>query len=90
MRRILYLAQAEVLHIVRDHILLAQVLVVPVVQLLILSNAATFEIRNTPIHVVDLDRSSASRGAVNRLAANGHFHIVDSTPSTDRANERLV
>jgi ABC-2 type transport system permease protein len=90
MRRILYLAQAEVLHIVRDHILLAQVLVVPVVQLLILSNAATFEIRNTPIHVVDLDRSPASRGVINRLAANGHFQIVDSTPSTDRANERLV
>jgi ABC-2 type transport system permease protein len=89
-RRILYLAQAEVLHIVRDHILLAQVLVVPVVQLLILSNAATFEIRNTPIHVVDLDRSSASRGVVNRLAANGHFHIVDTTPSTSRADERLV
>jgi ABC-2 type transport system permease protein len=90
MRRILYLAQAEVLHIVRDHILLAQVLVVPVVQLLILSNAATFEIRNTPIHIVDLDRSSASRGLVNRLAANGHFQIVDTTPSVDRADERLV
>src|SRR5678815_873832 len=90
MRRILYLAQAEVLHILRDHILLAQVLVVPVVQLLILSNAATFEIRSTPVHVVDLDRSTASRGVVNRLAANGHFQIVDTTPSTDRADERLV
>jgi ABC-2 type transport system permease protein len=90
MRRTLYLAQAEVLHIVRDHILLAQVLVVPVVQLLVLSNAATFEIRNTPIHVVDLDRSTASRGVVNHLAANGHFQIVDTTPSTDRADERLV
>ena len=90
MRRILYLAQAEVLHIVRDRILLAQVLVVPVVQLLVLSNAATFEIRNTPIHVVDLDRSTASRGVVNRLAANGHFEIVDDTPSLDRADEGLL
>src|ERR1044071_3098347 len=90
MRRILYLAQAEVLHILRDHILLAQVLVVPVVQLLVLSNAATFEIRNTPIHVVDLDRSTASRGVVNRLAANGHFEIVDDTPSVDRGDEGLL
>ena len=49
MRRILFLAQAEVLHIVRDRATLAQVLVVAVVQLLVLSNAATFEIRNTPI-----------------------------------------
>jgi ABC-2 type transport system permease protein len=90
MRRILYLAQAEVLHILRDRVLLAQVLVVPVVQLLVLSNAATFEIRNTPIHVVDLDRSPASRGVVNRLAANGHFDIVDDTPSTVRADEGLL
>src|SRR5262245_38890999 len=90
MRRVFYLAQAEVLHILRVHILVAQVLVVPVVQLLILSNAATFEIRNTPIHVVDLDRTSASRGVVNHLAANGHFSIVDTTPSVNRADDRLV
>ena len=62
MRRILYLAQAEVLHIVRDKLLMVQVLVVPVIQLMVLSNAATFEIRNTPIQIVDLDRTSVSRG----------------------------
>jgi ABC-2 type transport system permease protein len=90
MRRILFLAQAEVLHIVRDRILLAQTLLVPMVQLIILSNAATFEIRNTPIQIVDFDRTSASRGVVNRLAANGHFQIVDTTPSLDRVEERLL
>ena len=90
MRRILFLAQAEVLHIVRDRILLAQTLLVPMVQLIILSNAATFEIRNTPIQIVDFDRTSASRGVVNRLAANGHFQIVDTTPSLARVEERLL
>jgi ABC-2 type transport system permease protein len=73
MRRILFLAQAEVLHIVRDRILVAQILVVPIVQLLILSNAATFQIRNTSIHIVDLDRTSTSRGLASHLAASGHF-----------------
>ena len=90
MRRILFLAQAEVLHIVRDRILLAQTLIVPMVQLVILSNAATFEIRNTPVQVVDFDRTPASRGVVNRLAANGHFQIVDTTPSLDRVEQRLL
>jgi ABC-2 type transport system permease protein len=71
-------------------VLLAQVLIVPVVQLLILSNAATFEIRNTPIHTVDLDRTSTSRGLVHRLAASGHFDIIDARPSLDRANEALL
>jgi ABC-2 type transport system permease protein len=90
MRRILFLAQAEVLHVLRDRVLLAQVLVVPVVQLLILSNAATFEIRNTPIYTVDLDRTSTSRGLINRLAASGHFQIAGTVPSLDRANEALL
>ncbi len=90
MRRILFLAQAEVLHIVRDRILLAQTLVVPMVQLLVLSNAATFEIRNTPIQVVDFDHSTASRGVVSHLAANGHFNIVDATPSLDTVDERML
>ena len=90
MRRVLFLAQAEVLHITRDPILLAQTLIVPMIQLLILSNAATFEIHNTPIAIVDFDRSTASRGVVNHLAANGHFDIVDTTPSLDRANEDML
>jgi ABC-2 type transport system permease protein len=90
MRRIFYLAQAEVLHIVRDRLLMAQVLVVPVVQLLILSNAATFEIRNTPIQIVDFDRSSASRGLISRLAGSSHFDIVDATPSLAAADAALL
>jgi ABC-2 type transport system permease protein len=90
MRRILFLAQAEVLHIVRDRILVAQILVVPIVQLLILSNAATFQIRNTSIHVVDLDRTSTSRGLAGHLAASGHFQIVGTAPSLDAANEGLL
>src|SRR5262249_55281356 len=67
MRRILFLARAEVLHVVRDRATLAQCLVVPVVQLLVLSNAATFHIRNTPTYVVDLDRSTTSRGLITRF-----------------------
>ncbi len=90
MRRILFLAHAEVLHILRDRMLVAQVLMVPIVQLLILSNAATFQIHNTPIYVVDFDRTSTSRGAISHLAASGHFEIVATVPSLDAANEALL
>ena len=71
MRRILFLARAEVLHVVRDRATLAQVLVMPIVQLLILSNAATFQVSDTPTYVVDFDRSSLSRGLVTRFRASG-------------------
>ena len=90
MRRILFLAHAELLHVARDRAALAQVLVIPIVQLLVLSNAATFTIRNTPTAIVDLDRSSASRGLVSRLGATGHFRIHDVSSSLDRANGALL
>ena len=90
MRRILFLARAEVLHIVRDRTTLAQVLVLPIVQLLVLVNAATFVIRDTPTYVVDQDRTSASRGLVNRLAASGHFRILERSASLSKANDALL
>jgi ABC-2 type transport system permease protein len=90
MRRIFFLAQAELLHVVRDRATLTQVLVVPMVQILILANAATFEIRDTRMWIVDLDRTVASRGLVNRFAASGHFDITGTTPSLDAANEALL
>jgi ABC-2 type transport system permease protein len=89
-RPILFLARAEVLHVVRDRATLAQCLIVPVVQLLVLSNAATFQIRNTPTYVVDLDRSSASRGLVTRFAASGHFRVAAQSASLDLANDALL
>ena len=90
MRRILFLARAEVLHVVRDRATLAQVLILPVLQLLVLSNVATFQIRNTPTYVVDLDRSPVSRGLTTRFAASEHFRVIGGSVSLDLANESLL
>lgn len=89
MRRIFFLARAEVLHIVRDRTTMMQILVLPVVQLLILVNAATFIIRNTPMAVVDHDRTSTSRGLINRFAASGNFD-VERAASEAAANDKLL
>ena len=75
-RRTLALARAEVLHVVRDKATLVQIIVLPLIQLLILSNVTTFAIRQSPVYVVDFDRSSTSRGLVSRLASSGLFDII--------------
>lgn len=90
MKRALYLAQAEVLHVIRDRATLVQVFVVPMVQLLLLSNAATFQIRNSDTYLVDFDRTTVSRGLVDRMQASGHFRIRESSPSLDRAHDALL
>ena len=90
MREILALAWAEVLHVVRDKATLAQVIMLPVVQLLVLSNAATFTIRETPAYVVDLDHTTTSRGLLTRFTASGHFRITGASGSTDLGNDALL
>jgi ABC-2 type transport system permease protein len=90
MRRALFLAHAEVLHILRDRTTLAQILIMPVVQLLVLSNAATFAIRDTPTYIVDLDRTRVSRDLVARFVSSGHFRIVGESVSLAQADEALL
>ena len=90
MRRILALARAEVLHVTRDRATLAQVFIVPIMQLLVLSNAATFEVRDTAAYVVDHDRTATSRGLVDRFVASGHFRVIERAGSPARANQALL
>jgi ABC-2 type transport system permease protein len=90
LRRILVLAQAEVLHVIRDRATLAQIIVMPVVQLLVLANAATFAIKDSPVYIVDQDRSSVSRGLVTRLGASGFFRIIGASNSRASAEPEML
>ena len=90
MRRALVLARAEVLHVVRDKATLVQIIVMPLVQLLLLSNVATFAIKQSPLYVVDFDRSSTSRGLVSRLSSSGLFDIVGQSASPTLADEAML
>ena len=89
-RRALALARAEVLHVVRDKATLVQLIIVPVLQLLVLANAATFAIRRSPIYIVDMDRSTVSRAITNRLAASQYFQLIGYSSSPGAANEAML
>ena len=89
-RRVLVLARAEVLHVARDRASLVQVILVPLIQLLLLSNVATFAIKRSPAYIVDFDRTSTSRGVVSRLGSSGFFDIVGQSVSPDSANDAML
>ena len=44
----------------------------------------------TPTYVVDLDRTSMSRGLVNRFAGSRRFEVAGSSASLDAANDALL
>ncbi len=90
MRTLRFLLKKEFLQIVRDHVMLRLILVVPVVQLIILSNAATFEVKRSQMYVVDDDRSELSRGLVTRLTSSGRFVLRDASQSMEDAREAML
>jgi ABC-2 type transport system permease protein len=89
-RRTLALSRAELLHVIRDRAMLPQLLLVPVIQLLVLSNVATFAIKQTPLYVLDYDRSTTSQGLVQRLGATGLFSVRGVSQSVDAAEDLML
>lgn len=90
MRTLLALLRKEFLQIRRDRMMLRQIIAMPIVQLIILSSAATFEVKTARLWVVDQDRSSISRGLIDRLQASGRFGIAGRSASMRDANDALL
>lgn len=61
--------------------MLPMIFVMPVMQLLILSNAADYEVRNIYLHIADSDGSATAQKLTGQFAASGHFQIVGRTNS---------
>ena len=84
------LLRKEYLQIYRDKLMLRQMIMMPFIQLLILSSAATFEVKTAHVYLVDRDRSATSRGLVDRLIASRRFVVEEGSPSMDLAGEALL
>jgi ABC-2 type transport system permease protein len=76
MRTIFFLVRKEFLQIFRDRTTVFQIFMIPVVQLLVLANAATFDVKRVAMLVVDEDRTTVSTGLVQRLKAGRQFEVV--------------
>jgi ABC-2 type transport system permease protein len=89
MRTIFYLIQKETLQVLRDRVMLFQIIMIPVVQLLLVTSAATFEVQQARVHVVDADHSQASRHVAETFAASERFSIVERSSSAATAARSL-
>jgi ABC-2 type transport system permease protein len=90
MRTLRFLLRKEFLQIFRDRVIVRMIFLLPIVQLLLLSNAATFEVKSARLSVVDHDRTPMSRGVVDRLAASGRFVPIAFSPSVARADAAML
>jgi ABC-2 type transport system permease protein len=89
MRTILYIIQKEFIQIKRNRTMLPIIFLVPLIQLIILVNAATQEMKHINMYVVDKDLSSTSRQMINKFKASPFFLIKESSFSFEEGLSQL-
>ena len=89
MRRVIYMMWKEVLELRQDPRIFSIVFIAPILQLTILGYAATTDVRNVPVVIVDADRSAASQALISRFSAVSTFSIIDIVSSIDEVDPYL-
>lgn len=90
MRALRVLLRKEFLQISRDPTILRLLFLMPVIQLLVLANAASFEVKESRLWVVDQDRTPTSAAVVERLQGTGRFVVVGRSVRQDDGNDALL
>ena len=83
------LIKKEFLQIFRNRAILAIIFVMPVVQLVVLPLAASYEIKDIKIAVVDHDKSGLSRELIRKITASGYFKITSYSENYRKAYEEV-
>lgn len=83
MRTILFILQKEFLQIFRNRLMVPIIFGVPVIQLLILAYAATFDLKNIRTFIVDQDQSPTSRGLTGKFKGSSFFTITGYSFTTE-------
>ncbi len=89
MRNIKFLLEKEFKQVFRNKAMLPIIFIMPIIQLLILANAATFDIKNLKLYIVDKDMSSVSRQIIHKFDASPYFVLKEVCLSEVYANEAI-
>ena len=85
-----FIIQKEFKQIFRNKGMLPIIFVMPIVQLLILSNAATFDIKNIKFSYIDHDHTTTSRALIEQFDASKYFNVVTDFPSEKQAKSAML
>jgi ABC-2 type transport system permease protein len=89
MRTILYLIRKEFLQIFRDKFIGRAIFGIPIIQMMILVPAVTFEIKNIDLCIIDRDLSGESRELISKLEGSTFFRTKMATFSGSDAINHL-
>ncbi len=79
----------EFKQIIRNRFILPVIIVVPLVQMILLTYAASLEMKGIKMVVVDEDRSGLSRQLISKFSGSPFFEIVQQTAHFEEARKML-
>ena len=90
MKIIGYIIQKEFKQIFRNKGMLPIIFILPILQLVILSNAATYEVKNIKFAYIDYDHSSTSRALIEKFNASTYFYVLTDFNSSKEASSAML
>jgi ABC-2 type transport system permease protein len=89
MRTIKFIIRKEFIQLFRNKVMVRIIFLLPLIQLIVLSYTATFEIKVIKLHVVDFDRSKTSRDLIGHFSGSPFYKIV-SFSNSDKLGEQDI
>ncbi len=90
LRVIGFIIDKEFRQIFRSRLMLFYILLLPIIQVVILVHAATFDIKQINIVVVDNDLSSFSRRLTQKFTGSGFFKVIEPALPVKDGEEYLI
>ena len=76
LRRIAHLVKKELIQTLRDPHTRMLLISPPIIQMLVFGYAATLDVKNVRLAVVDLDNTQESRELISHFSNSPYFHVV--------------
>ncbi|HTU61720.1 MAG TPA: ABC transporter permease [Polyangiales bacterium] len=89
LQRLLAIIRKELIGMLRDRRARMSLIIPPVIQLLIFAQAATMEVKNIELAIVDLDRGPVAAEIVQQLRGSPSFESLPLYPSVAAAREHV-
>ncbi|MBR9758385.1 MAG: ABC transporter permease [Algicola sp.] len=84
-----HIIKKEFKQIFRNKGMLPIIFILPILQLVILSNAATYDIQNITFGYVDANNTSTSRGLIEKFEASNYFNVAHRFTSENEASNAM-
>ncbi|MDO8930124.1 MAG: ABC transporter permease [Bacteroidota bacterium] len=90
MKTIFYVIQKEFIQVKRNKVMLRMIVMIPLLQMLVLVFAATYDLKNVDIFLVDKDMSATSRELAGKLEASPFFTINNTSFDPEDGEKELL